>query len=192
MSGQVLRLPCVIDEACIMLLRFRIRGGIVKAAFIVVLTFVILIAVGVGLTANAYSNLETDFRTSSVSPDVDVSLGSISSMLLNIATGNFLGAAIAPLKGVIIEGQIIFQNNSFIPLYLPRMEHAIKLEGQPSENSAPTQAGWLSPHETKLEPFHIEIGKAAIPTIVLGALANGGQIRVDVDSSFRIAGFTVH
>jgi hypothetical protein len=156
---------------------------------IIVITFILAIVIGTQIYG--YSSLKTDFSATGVSPQYNTDLDSIVESILNIFNGNFLDAASLFIQGLNIEGSLVLTNDSFIPIYLPAMEHEIMLNGIPTQNLIQTDSMWLAPKSTHSETFQILIDTADLPQVILNLLANGGNIDIAIDSSASLGAFAI-
>jgi LEA14-like dessication related protein len=157
----------------------------------VIVIVILIIAIAIGTQVYGYSSLQTDFNASGVSPQFNTSVSSIAQSVINVFSGNLLGAASSLIKGLNVEGSLVLKNNSFVPIYLPDMEHTVSLNGIQTQGIIPTDSMWLAPRGSHTEPFAVLIDKADLSQVVLNLLANGGNIEISVDSSASIGGFTI-
>ncbi|MFA5316574.1 MAG: hypothetical protein WC369_04050 [Dehalococcoidales bacterium] len=164
---------------------------VLKTFLIFIAILIVLGGTLIGLEISGYSSLQTDFTTTDVAPKFNVSLGSISQVILNLFQGDVIGAASSVINGINVEGNIEFVNNSFMPLYIPPMQSHIFIENNPSQSVIPTSSMWIPPHSSHRQPFNILIDKSDIPDIALNALSNGGVINIKVESQFNICNFTI-
>jgi hypothetical protein len=165
--------------------------SILKSIFIIVTVLVILIVATVALGAYGYSKLETEFDASNFSPEINTSPENVIYTIVDILSFNYLEAAIDLIDGVRIDGTLRFTNNSFIPLYIPEMEHQVYIEGHQCKEKFNTPSFWLGPSSHQDEAINLLVGLEDVPEILLQVLANGGTSNVKIYSEFTLGTFTI-
>ena len=125
-------------------MRFWQRAGCLVAASITAV--VLLIGGAIGAFAYGYNQLDADFDAQSISPEFDVGLGSVAGALLDLLRADPIGAVLRFVEGVRIEGDLVFINSTFVPLYLPGLEHRLTINGQECERLLRTEATWIAPN----------------------------------------------
>jgi len=167
-------------------MKFIIRF-IITAVAVIFLLAVATIALGV----YGYNQLETDFDATNFSPEINTSIGNIISTITDILTFNYLEAAIDLIDGVRIDGTLSFSNNSFIPLYIPEMEHQVYIEGQQCQEKFRTPSFWLGPSSHRDQTISLLVDLEDVPDILLQVLVNGGTSNVQIYSEFSLGTFTI-
>lgn len=152
--------------------------------------FVALI-LAIGLFGWGYSTIDVDRAGGvSVKPSFNVSVGSIVSAIGGLFSGNLLGVVGAVLEGVVVEGDIEFSNGSFLPLYLPAMDHKVSIYGTQMQESFRTEPFVLMPGETHAEEFRVLVGTDQLPQLALEAVFGGGDWDIEVESSIGFGDFS--
>jgi len=167
-------------------MKFIIRF-IITAVAVIFLLAVATIALGV----YGYNQLETDFDATNFSPEINTSPENIISTIVDILTFNYLEAAIDLIDGVRIDGTLSFSNNSFIPLYIPEMEHQVYIEGQQCQEKFRTPSFWLGPSSYRDQKISLLVDLEDVPEILLQVLVNGGTSNVQIYSEFSLGTFTI-
>jgi hypothetical protein len=167
-------------------MKFIIRF-IITAVAVIFLLAVATIALGV----YGYNQLETDFDATNFSPEINTSPENIIGTIVDILTSNYLEAAFNLIDGVRIDGTLSFSNNSFIPLYIPEMEHQVYIEGQQCQEKFRTPSFWLGPSSHRDQAISLLVDLEDVPEILLQVLVNGGTSNVQIYSEFSIGTFTI-
>jgi len=160
---------------------------IITAVAVIFFLAVATIALGV----YGYNQLETDFDATNFSPEINTSPENIISTITDILSFNYLEAAIDLIDGVRIEGTLSFSNNSFIPLFIPGMEHQVYIEGQQCQEKFRTPSFWLGPSSHRDQTISLLVDLEDVPEILLQVLVNGGTSNVQIYSEFSLGTFTI-
>jgi len=165
--------------------------SIIRFIITAVVVIILLAVATVALGAYGYNQLETDFDATNFSPEINTSLGNIIDTITDILTFNYLEAAIDLIDGVRIDGTLSFSNNSFIPLYIPEMEHQVYIEGQQCQEKFRTPSFWLGPSSHQNQTISLLVDIEDVPDILLQVLVNGGTSNVKIYSEFSLGTFTI-
>lgn len=155
----------------------------------ILLMVALLAVVGTGF---GYSKLEvTRVGSFGVAPAVRTDLGSIGSALLNAFSGDAVGAAAAVIEGVRFVGIIEISNDSFLPVYIPGMEHQVFVQRIPTTTSFETPGGLLSPSESSEIPFDFVVPARQLAEAAISVILAGGEINMALDTSVGFGPFSV-
>ena len=98
-------------------------------------------------------------------------------------------------ESVSIETTVDVHNNSFVPLYIPALEHNLSLQGKPLCGPVYTQSIWLGPWGSKAVPVSTSVPGNELPRILLQYIqeyfSSGEGVSITVQSTARVAGFTI-
>ena len=165
--------------------------GAVVSWFLMVLGAITLMAIILaGLAVYGYSRLVITLKSISASPEFKMKPASVVGSLFSVITGNFVAAAGGFINGVRIDGQIACLNHSFVPLYLPHMEHEVSLGGKPCLHPVHTHEIWLKPGSSETMAINMTLGTSDIPQIALAGLTHGGVINIEIQSRVTFGPFS--
>ncbi len=150
----------------------------------------ILLAGFVGLSVYGYGQLQTDFEATNVGVKTNLTASSFFSALLSALTLDYAGAVFSIIEGLEVQGGIVYSNPTFLPLYIPEMEHSISINGVSTASSSTTPAFWLAPKAEVTQPFAVLIYTEDLPEVVLSTIANGGDIAIEVSSEVFLGPFS--
>ena len=98
-------------------------------------------------------------------------------------------------ESVTVETTVDVHNNSFVPLYIPALEHNLSLNGKPLCDTVYTESIWLGPWGNETVPVQTSIPGNALPLIFLQYIQeyiqSGGNVDITVQSTASIAGVNV-
>jgi len=157
-----------------------VNGGHSKSTgcLVLIVVFVLLlIGAEFGLTAYGYSQLQTDLQIQECSPKID-------------ATAKSGVSAINRITGLNVEGLVVFKNPSFVPLYIPTINHEIAIEGKKCQSVIQTKTMAVAPNGTVSQPISLQISSHDLPELVLHPLANGGRIHIKIVSKLSLGGYS--
>jgi hypothetical protein len=157
--------------------------GTIVSSFLVVLGSITLIGIVlVSLAAYSYKRLVITFKSTSASPDFKLKPTSVVGSIFSAITGNLASAAGGFINGVRLDGQITCVNNSFVPLYLPDMDHEVSIGGKSCMKMIHTYACWLKPRGSETIPINMTLSTNDIPHVALAGLTHRGVINVEIRS----------
>jgi hypothetical protein len=98
-------------------------------------------------------------------------------------------------ESVTVETIVDVHNNSFVPLYIPALEHNLSLNGKPFCDTVYTESIWLGSWGNETVPVQTSIPGNALPLIFLQYIQeyvqSGGSVDITVQSTASIVGVTV-
>lgn len=98
-------------------------------------------------------------------------------------------------ESVTVETTVDVHNNSFVPLYIPALEHNLSISGKSLGSPVYTQSIWLGPWGNETVPVSTSIPGNALPRILLQYIKeyiqSGGSLDITVQSTARVAGVTL-
>lgn len=158
-----------------------------------VILVVFLAIVGVGVTGYGYSRLETSRVGSlSIQPAFRVSVGSITSGVFQAIIGNPLGGAVgAVIEGARFTGSAEFANHSFVPLYVPALEHQILVQGEPAGDPFKTESFVLNPGGTEVVPFSFVVPVEDLGALAIQSIVSGGTLSATLETSVGFGSIAV-
>ena len=95
------------------------------------------------------------------------------------------------IAGIQVDTTADIHNATFVPLYLPQMEHALYVGDEYIGDAERTPSMWLGPWAKKPMPVSGFVPRAALPAVVLALIESGGSIDITVKSTATVAGVTV-
>ena len=134
----------------------------------------------VALTIYSYRKLEITFKYNSVSPDFNFKPTSVIGSIFSAITGTLVSAAGGFVNGVRLDGQVTCLNHSFLPLYLPDIEHEVLIDGKSCMNVVRTYALWLKPRASETIPINMTLTTSDLPQVALAGITHRGVINVEV------------
>jgi hypothetical protein len=150
--------------------------------------FAILLAV---LAFLSYRRLSVTIKPISAFPEFKFKLASMIGSVVSFIARNFVSAAGGFVSGVKLNGQVIIQNHSFIPLYFPAIEHQVSIGGKSCLNTVCTRSLWLKPGASVTLPVTLTVGTSDIPDVALDGLTHGGAIAVEVTSRMNLGSISL-
>jgi len=95
------------------------------------------------------------------------------------------------VEGVRFDGTADIHNTTFVPLYLPQMEHALYVGEEYIGDAEPTPSMWLGPWAKKPMPVSGFVPREALPAVLVALITSGGSIDITVKSTANVAGVSV-
>jgi hypothetical protein len=95
------------------------------------------------------------------------------------------------IAGVQVDTTADIRNTTFVPLYLPEMEHALYFGDEYIGDAERTPSMWLGPWAKKPMPVSGFVPREALPAVILALIESGGSIDITVKSTATVAGVTV-
>jgi hypothetical protein len=154
---------------------------------------VLLAIIFVVLAIYCYGRLAFTLKSVSASPEFKMRPAAVIGSLFSVVTGNFISAAGAAgglVNGVRIDGQIACLNPSFVPLYLPEIEHDVSIGGKLCQHPFHTHALWLKPGASETMPINMTLGTGDIPQVALMGLTHSGVIDIEIQSKVVFGSFS--
>ena len=146
----------------------------------------------VGLIVYSYSALQIRFNgVQSIRPEFKVDAETLVQGGLALFVGDPFGAAAAAFEGVEVSGELVFSNESFVPIYVPATEHRVYLAGQELAKSAETNGFWLMPRSDRKELFKVLLTTEQIPEAAFSILVTGGNTDIELKSPLELGPITV-
>lgn len=158
---------------------------------IIVIFVLLLVGAVVGAEAYGYSQLQTSFQAQEVSPEIPGSRSSIWNAILNIFSGDLYSAVTSIVTGLNVEGTLTVSNPSFIPLYIPAMNHEVAIEGKKCPRAIRTQAMFIAPSSRESQRINLLISLRDLPEMALRSIANGGAIHISIVSEIGLGEFAI-
>jgi hypothetical protein len=144
----------------------------------IVILLVLLVAAEVGVATYGYSQLQTTLQIQQCSPEIDVAAKSGVS-------------AVNRITGLNLEVVQVFTNASFVPLYVPPMNHEVAVEGKRCRSIIQTRAVAIAPSGRVSQSIDLHIGSHELPEVALHPLANGGMIDVTIVSKIPLGDYSL-
>jgi hypothetical protein len=159
--------------------------------FLMVLGVITVLAIiMVVLAIYGYSRLVITLKSINASPQFKVKPGAVIGSLFSVITGNFVSAATRFIDSVRLDGQISCLNHSFVPLYLPDIEHEVSIGGKSCLNPIHTRALWLKPGASEAIPINATLSTSDIPQVALAGLTHKGVINIKIQSRVTFGSFS--
>ena len=109
------------------------------------LTIVIVIVVIAG-TGFGYSQLQVQRSGSlSITPALKAHIGSIGSAMFSVFSGDLGVAAESVIEGVRFKGTVEVANESFVPVFIPKLEHHVFVQRVATSTTFDTPSMFLAP-----------------------------------------------
>jgi hypothetical protein len=159
--------------------------------FIVLGALALLVIILLCLAVYSYRRLEISFKTVSACPDFKFKPASVIGSLFSAFTGNYIAAAGGFINGVRLDGRISVLNHSFVPLYLPAIDHEVFIGGKSCAKMIHTPALWLKPRRGEAIPISITLNTNDIPQVALAGLSKRGVIDVEIQSRVALGGYSL-
>jgi hypothetical protein len=129
-------------------------GTIVSWFLMILRAITLLTIILAGLAVYGYSRMIITLKSINASPQFKVKPAAVIGSLLSIVTGNFVSAAAGFINSLRLDGQIACFNHSFVPLYLPEIEHEVSIGGKSCLSPIHTHALWLKPGSSETVPIN--------------------------------------
>jgi len=143
-----------------------------------VILLLLLVAAEVGVATYGYGQLQTSLQIQQCSPEIDVAAKSGVS-------------AVNRITGLNLEVVQVFTNPSFVPLYVPPMNHEVVIEGKRCRNVIQTRAVAIAPSGRVSQSIGLQIGSHELPEVALHPLSNGGTIDITIVSKIPLGDYSV-
>lgn len=167
-------------------------GGCLRVIGYLALVVILIVVAIVGAEAYGYSQLQTSFQAQQCSPILNtLSFQSILSTIYSIVKGDLIGLISSIVTGLNVQGVITLNNPSFVPLYIPTMNHKVTIDGKECQNIVQTEAMWIAPYSDKSQAFSLQVSLGDLPGIALSTLANGGAIEITIVSEIPLGSFSI-
>ncbi len=157
---------------------------------IAVILIIILVCVVIA-PIYGYGQLEVEFDAQSSSLEFDVSVESVAESIFNVFGGNLIEAALSMVKGLKIQGEITFDNNAFIPLYVPILSHKVSIEGKQCPETIKTESMWIGPNGSESQQFSLLIQTKDLPEIAFSAFTQGGTVNIEIVSEIGFGAYSI-
>jgi hypothetical protein len=95
------------------------------------------------------------------------------------------------IESVTVETTVDVHNNSFVPIFIPSMEHNLSVNGETVGGPIHTPSMWIGSWGKESVPVSTSVPREALPGIILGYIVSGGDFDITVQSTVRIAGVTL-
>ena len=143
----------------------------------IVILLLLLIGAEVGIAIYGYGQLQTSLQIQQCSPEIDVAAKSGVS-------------AVNRIMGLNLEVVQVFTNPSFVPLYVPPMNHEVAIEGKKCRNVIQTRAAAIAPSGHVSQSISLQISCHDLPEVALHPLANGGTIDITIVSKIPLSDYS--
>ncbi len=152
------------------------RSQRLRKALWIFLILAVVTGVVIGMIVYGYSSVEVDSSgNSTLVLELDKDRGRFDPLI----------------ESVTVETTVDVHNNSFVPLYIPAMEHNMSMNGKPIGSPIHTPSMWIGSWGNESVSVSTSIPREALPGIILGYIVSGGDVDITVQSTARIAGFTL-
>jgi hypothetical protein len=95
------------------------------------------------------------------------------------------------IRGMTANATVDVRNSTFVPLYLPAMEHQMSVGGEPVGSPLSTPSMWLGPWGKDSMEVSTYIPREELPGLIMEYLLSGGDIDMTVESTGEVAGYTI-
>ncbi len=95
------------------------------------------------------------------------------------------------IAGVEVDTTADIRNTTFLPLYLPEMDHSLYVGDEYIGDAERTPSMWLEPWGKEPMPVSAFVPREALPAVILALISSGGSIDITVKSTVTVAGVTV-
>jgi len=162
-------------------------------AIVTVVVMLAVLGLVAGLGYHGYSRLEVS-ASRPTSPierfgfDFDREGGSALDTLRNLTFDDWVKLVALIIEGVEVEATVTMQNRTFVPLYVPAIDHQIYLEGHRFGTPVRTPSILLHSWEKREIPVSITLTLGDVPPAVLALLhstVSGGKVDLTVESTAR-------
>ena len=143
-----------------------------------VILLLLLVAAEVGVATYGYGQLQTSLQIQQCSPEIDV-------------TAKSGVSAVNRITGLNLEVVQVFTNPSFVPLYVPPMNHEVAIEGKRCRSIIQTRAVAIAPSGRVSQSIGLQIGSHELPEVAFHPLSNGGTIDITIVSKIPLGDYSV-
>lgn len=154
---------------------------------------ILLIAtVSIGLLGWSYSNVKSDLvDVNSIEPRLIIDPQRAIPAFGQFLTGNSVQTPLEYIEGITIKGTINVCNDSYIPVYVPGLEHQLFVKDVPVGETFYTKGSWLGPRGQLSVPVEIILLIKELPQLVCEYIFEEGNLPLDeLESSLRIGAFS--
>jgi hypothetical protein len=95
------------------------------------------------------------------------------------------------ILGVTANATVDVHNYTFVPLYLPAMEHQLSVGGDPVGSPMSTPSVWLGPWGKDSVDVSTYIPREELPGLIVEYLLSGGNVTMTVESTGEVAGYAI-
>ena len=159
---------------------------------IVLLILLVLAGATAGLAYYGYSNLEVEFgEFTGLQPEFSIDADSLREAMEGLTVLEKLSVLRQYLDEVGIEATGELHNSTFVPLYIPPLDHELYVDGELLGGPVHTESMWLGSQETLSVPVEVRMPVAELPPRVIQLVYSGGSIDVTVESAGMVGPFPV-
>jgi hypothetical protein len=90
-----------------------------------------------------------------------------------------------------IDTTVHVRNQSFVPLFIPSLEHNLSIGGEPIGDPIHTPSFWLSPGGNTTVSVTSSVPREQLPAVILQYMFSGGNPEITVESTTEIVGISV-
>lgn len=167
-------------------------------AIVTVVVFLAVLGLIAGLGYHGYGRLEVTASrpTSPIEQfgfDFDMEDGSPLDRLGNLTSDEWVKLVALVIEGVEVEVTVTMENRSFVPLYVPGIDHQVYLEGHSFGTPVHTPSIVLHSWEKREIPVKITLTLGdAVPALLalMHATVSAGRIDVTIESTAKVGVFT--
>jgi LEA14-like dessication related protein len=110
----------------------------------------------------------------------------------NMTLGEWLRERDHILKGIRIEGTVDVHNTTFVPLFVPDLEHNLSIDSELIGSTIHTPSFWMAPWGNETVPVSASVPRDQLPGMILRYIYSGGNIDITVESTTKIAGISIN
>jgi hypothetical protein len=155
------------------------------------LTIVIVIVVIAG-TGFGYSQLQVQRSGSlSITPALKTDIGSIGSAIFSVFSGDLGAAAESVIEGVRFKGTVEVANESFVPVFIPKLEHHVFVQQVATYTTFDTPSRFLAPGASAEFEFDFIVPVDGLAQVALNIILDGGDLRLNIDSALGVGPLSV-
>ena len=159
-------------------------------AIVTVVVMLAVLGLVAGLGYHGYSRLEvTATRPTSVVEQFEVEHGSVLDTLKSFTVDDWVKLIALAIEGVKVEATVSMHNRTFVPLYIPAIDHQIYLEGHRFGSPVRTPSIVLHSWEKREIPVSVTLTLADLPPAALALLhseVSGGKVDLTVESTAKV------
>ena len=158
----------------------------------IVLTVVLVVGVIVGLGFYGYSNVKVESSGNNIIElKLKEGIGSLLDIIRGLTLREWLDEGGGIIDSVKIDTTVDVRNETFVPLFIPAMEHDLSIGGEPIGDPINTPSFWLAPGGNTTVSVTASVPRDQLPGLILQYIYSGGNPDITVKSTTKIVGISV-
>ena len=152
----------------------------------------IVVGLVIVLTVIGYAQLKVKSpQVNAFRPVLKTDPAAVARASFNLLRGDLIGTAKSVVKGVEFDLSLQVANSVPLPLYVPRMNHRMLLNGIEVTESVHTPGMWLKPASTGPVVVKIVVPFDRLDDALVGVLVSGGTLDLATESEIGLVVTTV-